>query len=236
MKRVTVVFAIATCGTFVSVACGGSKDSGALFSTGSEDDSGSSGGDARSDAAASTGDDSGGPPGDLDGSTTLDSPANVSDAPIGSFDATPCTNADPSKGTLTFTVENTTITLGNTTWSQNGQNGADNMQAEWGGQCDGQTDITVYNHAGTFDVTQRMQGLVEGPVITFEHPSGTLYVAGYDIANQCAPCGSGTITVSTWTLGSVNGTFDVMAKKVGIGGGGGGGTTRHFTGVWSFHH
>jgi len=106
------------------------------------------------------------------------------------------------------------------------------MKAAYGAKCDGAVNITVFNHAGTFDVTKRMigAGVVEGPVITFQRLDGTTYVAGFDLAEQCNPYGDGTITVTSWAQGKVSGSFDVQAQKTGSG------QTRRFSGTFSFHH
>ena len=237
MKRRAVGLAVVAIGLVMLVmngGCGGAKDSG-LF--GAATDAG-----VAKDARASTVD-SGGVTGD-DDQATADSGVPIDDATAGDDVATippvddastgvpitPCANANPNSGVVTVNADNTSYALANSTWQQHGANGADSMNATWGSQCDGQVDLITYNHAGTFDVTARLQnaGLVEGPRLSFL-PKGDDFIAGFDAANGCNPCGSGTITVSSWASGDVSGSFDVMAKKAGSG------NTRHFTGTFSFH-
>ena len=231
MKLKAVGLSIAAIAVVTNGACGGAKDSG-LFTGGADagtvtvhdanaPDQGSTGGDDQ------TADDASPNPGpDAD---VADTSAPPDDASTG-IPITPCPAADPSVGVVEVTVDKTSYALGNSTWSQSGQNGANSMTATWGSQCDGQVDLTTYNQAGAVDVDTRMRdaGIVDGPRITFR-TQGAEYVAGFDLQNACNPCGSGTITVGAWANGNVSGSFDVQAKRVGSG------QTRAFTGTFSFH-
>jgi hypothetical protein len=224
-------FAVAIVGSIAcaSTGCGGAKDSG-LFG-GSTDSGATDSGAGKDSALPPTGDDDDQPDATPpSGDDTTDDAAT----PVDSAPPPPeCPTADPTQGEVSVDGDNVaSYVLGVSTWAQNGQNGADNMQADYGAKCDGETTITVFNHTGTFDVTKRMvqSVFVEGPVITFQTPLGTKYVAGYSIADQCSPCGSGTITVSDWANGKASGTFDVRARRVGSG------QERRFTGKFSFHH
>ena len=229
MKLRAVGLSIAAIAIVTNGACGGAKDSG-LFAGGTDAGTVTVHDANAPDQVSTGGDDQGtndaspnpGPDGDV--ADVLSPPDDASTG----IPVTPCPAADPSVGVVEVTVGQTTYALGNSTWSQSGQNGADSMTATWGSQCDGQVDLTTFNHAGTFDVDTRMSALADGPRITFR-PQGTEYVAGFDLQNACNPCGSGTITVSAWANGNVSGSFDVLAKKVGSG------QTRNFTGTFSFH-
>lgn len=230
MKRALVSLAMVLSSV---VACGGSKDSGLFSANGGDTSSGSDAG--GKDSATSGGDDqtqdSAVPPAD-DASTGADTSTGADAAPPPPVDASTCPT-DKTNGEIDFSVEQQEdFSLGNTTWSQHGQNGADYMQAVYGEKCDGQVNLTAPNHAGAFDVTKRVisAGVLDNPVIEFARINGDTYVAGYDSAQGCSPCGSGTITVTDFATGKVSGTFDVNARKAGSG------QERRFVGTFSFHH
>src|SRR5260221_2006654 len=158
LKRVALgllgAFAVAIVGSLACTVagCGGAKDSG-LFG-GSADSGATDSGGGKDSAPPPTGDDDqldATPPSGDD--TTDDAAVPVDSAPPPPV----CPTADPSQGEVSVGGENiAAYGLGVSTWAQNGQNGADNMQADYGAKCDGETTLTVFNHAGTFDVTKRM--------------------------------------------------------------------------------
>src|SRR4051794_39907523 len=137
MKRVALSLVIALSG-IVSIACGGSTDSG-LFSAGD--------GSAADSAAPPSGD---AQPGDSsvpieDASAAEDTSTPPIDAPVTPVDAGGCPTVD-TNGKMDFTVENNaSFSLGNTTWAQHGQNGADDMEATYGAKCDGEASFTLPN-------------------------------------------------------------------------------------------
>ena len=79
------------------------------------------------------------------------------------------------------------------------------------------TASNIYTNGvvGTLDMTHNVSTNIPG--LTFDVPgpnNGMHFFAGFNKDNGCNPCGSGSITITSFDTGGASGSFDVVGFRV----------------------